>query len=117
MTPTSQKSVNATGLPMAATSETLEQKFHRLAETWQKAVAHHSSSSIRENHPAYRAIIDLGPDVVPILLRDLEGTHRHWFGALEKITRADPIPDSAAGNIPNMVEAWLSWAKEHGYRW
>jgi len=41
-------------------SETLEEKFQRLASTWQKAVAHLSSSSKRETHPAYKEIISLG---------------------------------------------------------
>src|SRR5438309_1944296 len=95
---------HTTGTPNPPT--TVEQEFERLAEAWEKAVAHHSSSRIRENHPAYREIIGLGPSVVPILLRDLEVKHRHWFAALQELTGADSIPDSAAGNIPKMVDAW-----------
>jgi hypothetical protein len=71
---------------------------------------------VRYNHQAYREIIGLGPEVVPLLLRDLEANHNHWFAALREITRADPFPE-AAGNISEMVTAWLRWAKDHGYRW
>jgi hypothetical protein len=52
---------------------------------------------------------------VPFLLRDLKETQRHWFIALRSITGANPIPKSAAGNVPRMIEAWLHWAKENGY--
>lgn len=97
--------------------ETVENRFRRLAATWHQAVAHHSSTTVRNNHPAYREITGLGPAVIPFLLRDLEANHTHWFRALREITGADPIPESAAGNIPQMVEAWLGWAKDHGYRW
>ena len=90
--------------------ETVEERFHRLAGAWHKAVAYHSTTTVRNNHPAYREIISLGPSVVPLLLRDLEDNHTHWFCALREITGADPIPESAAGKVPQMVEAWLHWA-------
>ena len=72
--PASQPSVTPPG-------ESLQQRFQRLADTWHKAVAHHSSSRVRNNHPAYQEIIGLGNSVVPLLLRDLEQTGRHWFWA------------------------------------
>ena len=103
--------------PATPAGETVEERFRHLAETWQKAVAYHSSPMVRNSHPAYREIIRLGAEVVPFLLRDLEENHTHWFCALREITKADPIPESAAGNVPKMVEAWLHWAKDHGYRW
>jgi hypothetical protein len=98
-------------------AETVEQRFRRLAAAWQAAVAYQSSTTLRNNHPAYQEIIALGPDVVPLLLRDLEENQTHWFAALREVTGANPIPESAAGNIPKMVEAWLRWAKDNGYRW
>jgi hypothetical protein len=66
-------------------------------------------------HPAYQEIIGLGPDVVPFLLRDLEKTQRHWFIALRRLTGANPIPPTAAGNVPKMIEAWRQWAAENRY--
>lgn len=33
--------------PAPVSEETLESRFHRLADIWHAAVAHHSSSSIR----------------------------------------------------------------------
>ena len=85
--------------------EPVEERFRHLAADWHEAVAHHSSTTVRNNHPAYQEIIRLGPAVMPLLLRDLEANHSHWFCALREITGADPIPESAAGNIPLMVDA------------
>ena len=97
--------------------ETLEERFRRLAAAWNEAIAYQSSTTVRNSHPAYREIIALGMDVVPLLLRDLEENQTHWFCALREITGADPIPEAAAGNIPKMVDAWLGWAKDNNYQW
>jgi hypothetical protein len=97
--------------------ETLESKFHRLADTWHEAVAHQSSSSIRNNHPAYQEIIGMGPAVVPLLLADLEKTGRHWFWALKVITGSNPVVAEDRGNIDKVTRAWLRWGKEQGLKW
>src|SRR6266849_3282276 len=81
-------------------AESVEEQFERLAAAWHKAVAHHSSSRIRDNHPAYQEIIGIGPAVVPLLLRDLDINRRHWFAALSAITGVDPVSEEDAGNIP-----------------
>jgi hypothetical protein len=99
----------------AVAAEALKDRFLRLAEAWEQAVAHHSSSSIRYSHPAYQEISRLGPAVVPLLLRDLEATGRHWFAALHTITGADPVPREHAGRIGKMKAAWLRWGKEQGF--
>jgi hypothetical protein len=59
----------------------------------------------------------LGPPVVPLLLRDLERTNRHWFTALATITNGNPIAPEDAGNIRKMAQAWLDWGKQQGYQW
>jgi hypothetical protein len=103
--------------PKPETAETIEQRFQRLAAVWHRDTDYLSSMEEAESHPAYQEIIGLGPEVVPLLLRDLAERHTHWFAALEAITRARPLPASAAGNIPEMVQAWLRWAQDNGYQW
>jgi hypothetical protein len=103
--------------PSAQPSETAEARFRRLAAAWEQATAHLSSMTAASRHPAYQEIIGLGPAVVPFLLRDLQDNETHWFGALRAITGANPVPPSAAGDVPRMVEAWLQWARDQGYRW
>ena len=108
-------------IPIKPTSEkpaeTVEERFHRLADGWHRDTAYLSSMEDAESHPAYQEIIRLGTDVVPLLLRDLADHHTHWFAALQAITVAQPVPPSVAGNIPKMAEAWLRWAKDNGYQW
>jgi hypothetical protein len=101
----------------AQPAETVEARFRRLVAAWEQATAHLSSMTAASKHPAYQEIIAMGPAVMPYLLRDLEDNETHWFVALKAITGADPIPPSAAGNVPKMIEAWLQWAKDKGYRW
>jgi hypothetical protein len=97
--------------------ESLEQRFQRLASEWEAATGFISSMDAASKHPAYQEIISMGGEVMPLLLRDIEKNHTHWFIALEKITGANPLPSEAAGNIPRMVAAWLDWAKRNGYEW
>jgi hypothetical protein len=65
-------------------------------------------------HPAYRAIIDLGWQVVPLLLRDLEREPVHWFEALRAITGEDPVPPESWGNVSTMAATWLAWGRDRG---
>jgi hypothetical protein len=95
----------------------LRHRFEQLADDWEGAVAYLSDSTRREAHPAYRAIIALGPAVIPLLLGDLERTHRHWFAALSELTGANPVTAEDAGRIRRMAEAWARWGQENGYSW
>jgi hypothetical protein len=106
----------ATPTPQTRT-ESVEERFHRLAAVWHQDTDYLSSMEDADNHPAYQEIIRLGAPVVPLLLRDLAANHTHWFGALEAITGAQPVPASAGGDIQAMTECWLHWARDHGYQW
>jgi hypothetical protein len=94
----------------------LEARFNDLAARWRAEVAHISSTMARLNHPAYQQIIELGPNVVPLLLRELEWRPNHWFAALKALTGVDPVSPSDQGKIGLMAEAWIRWGREHGYR-
>lgn len=100
-----------------STHEDLERKFVRLRDQWKRNRPPESSSTRLTAHPAYLKIIGMGPDAVPLLLRELEREPDFWFVALRSITEADPVPDAIRGNVAAMAEAWLSWARDHGYHW
>jgi len=89
-------------------------QFEQLAEQWKAATAFLSSTTAMVNHPAYRAIIALGPLVVPLLLRDLERESVHWFEALQAITGDDPVPREHWGKIADMRADWLAWGRQRG---
>ena len=59
--------------------------------------------------PSYQAIINLGPSVVPLLLRELEREPDHWFVALHTLTGADPVPVESRGKVREMAHAWVQW--------
>src|SRR5437773_8167335 len=85
----------------------LASRFRALADQWKAETALLSSSSALAAHPAYRAIIALGPPVLPLLLRELEREPVHWFEALKEISGEDPVRPEDWGRIPAMAAAWL----------
>ncbi len=98
-------------------TEEWERRFLELAATWKRERGPHSSSARLTDHPAYQHIIALGPEVVPLLLRELERSPDHRFRALHTLTGADPVPPESRGKIREMAEAWLRWGRERGYHW
>jgi len=100
----------ATTSPPAA----LVSAFQSLAEEWKAGTAFLSSTTAMIEHPSYRAIIALGPPVVPLILRDLEKEPAYWFAALRAITGEDPAPPEARGNFRAIADAWLVWGRSRG---
>ena len=86
-------------------TETIEEKFQRLAAVWLAETAYVSSSSDLVAHPAFQEIIGMGPAVIPLLLRELENRTGHWHRALRRITGANPVPPVDRGNIDKAAEA------------
>lgn len=66
------------------------------------------------NRPAYRAIVNLGWDVVPFLLKDIQSKRGFWFPALAEITGIRPFDKSDAGNPRRMAQAWIAWGQKKG---
>lgn len=97
------------------TAASTEQEFEKLAEEWRSQTRNLSSMmKITYNH-AYRQIVDMGPRVLPILLRELQRKPDLWFSALREISSENPVRPEHAGNVKKMQEAWVNWGKEHGY--
>ena len=95
----------------------LARRFRELADRW-KAETRFTSSVVEMSvHPAYQEIIGMGPAALPLLLRELEREPGHWFWALKAITGADPVGPRQRGCLPEMAEAWRSWAREQGIGW
>jgi hypothetical protein len=89
-------------------------KFARLRDEWKSQRRHESSTTRIVMLPAYQKIIGMGPDVLPLLLRELETELDAWFWALRAITEADPVPAEACGDGEAMARAWLAWARQRG---
>src|ERR1700738_3843048 len=89
-----------------------EPRLLELVATWKRERGPHSASARLAEHAAYQQIIGMGPEVVPLLLRELEREPDHWFRALHALTGADPVPETSRGKVREMSEAWLTWARE-----
>jgi len=94
---------------VAGATDALRERFERLAARWQRETARSSSVEDRVEHPAYREIISMGGEVVPLILQDLAKTPRMWGPALEAITGADPVLAEHAGKLDKIAEDWLQW--------
>ncbi|HWY86113.1 MAG TPA: hypothetical protein VNX28_05285 [Gemmataceae bacterium] len=104
-------------LGTSTTGPDWEHRFSELVATWKRERGPHSSSARLAEHPAYQEIIRMGPEVVPLLLRELEREPDHWFRALHVLTGANPIPGESSGNVLKMAAAWLDWGRDQGYHW
>jgi len=89
-------------------------KFERLTREWKSQSEFLSSPTAIALLPAYQKIIGMGPDIVPLILHELEREPDQWFWALKAITDADPVPPEHAGAVDLMVEDWLRWGREQG---
>jgi len=94
---------------------TLESRFRELARQWQEATVLVSSITAIATHPAYQQIIGMGRAALPWIFAELRREPDQWFWALKAITGADPVAEADRGKVRVMSQAWLNWAKEHGY--
>jgi hypothetical protein len=90
--------------------------FADLAGQWRAETSHLSDDEEAAAHPIYRALIALGPRVLPFMLHELQGDNpEHWFTALEEITGENPVAPHERGRIDQMAAAWLKWGQQRGY--
>jgi hypothetical protein len=95
-------------------SPALTSRFHALADEWRTATKFLSAPSAASEHPAYRAIVALGADAVPLILAELALAPEPWFAALRELTGADPVPPADRGRPRAAAEHWLAWGRARG---
>lgn len=98
----------------AADALTIEQRFLREAEKWDRETAYLSSTPKMILHDSYQKIMAMGPDVIPYLLRDLQRNRRSWFWALRHLTNVNPVRPEDQGNLDKMIATWMAWGKREG---
>lgn len=95
-------------------TDQLEERFREQADKWERETRHLSSPTQMMMHPSYHAILGMGQEVVPLLVRDLQQNRRSWFWALSYLTHENPINPKDAGKMDAMIKAWVGWGKEKG---
>ena len=120
--PTSEKSVSyfvvteSNGI-MHSTKEdaaNVAHEFDTLASQWERETRNLSAIRAITLHPAYRKIISLGWQAVPLILNRIQRRPAFWFEALERITGENPVKPSMRGDVQRMIEAWVAWGIERG---
>lgn len=89
-------------------------RFHSLAEEWKADTWFMSAPSAPVKHPAYRAIVALGPAVISLILADLAIAPEPWFAALEELTGTDPVPVADRCRPQAAADHWLAWGRAQG---
>jgi hypothetical protein len=100
---------------LVAPPKQLEALFAQLAAEWREETRYLSSTSAMATHPAYQRIIGLGPQVIPLILADLQREPGHWFWALIALTGENPVAPADQGRIQAMTAAWLKWGTDNGW--
>jgi hypothetical protein len=99
----------------SALHQSIEERFHHLVKIWQADRPPNLRIADMVTHPAYQAIIGLGPAAIPYILHEVEHNLDHWFLALRAITGADPVPVESRGKLKEMAQAWLAWGRIYGF--
>jgi hypothetical protein len=99
--------------------EDMEQRFRRLEAQWQAETLVLSDRGKIMGHSAMRAIIALGDEAVPLILRDLQDKPSVLVWALPEITGENLAPPRIEGgffkwNLDTQIDAWLRWGREKG---
>jgi hypothetical protein len=97
------------------TASSVARRFRRLAEKWYRETRFTSSIHEIVMNKHYQQIIGLGPPAVPLILAEMKRRPHFWFWALRSITGANPVRKDMAGNLGRMTDAWLGWARRHGF--
>ena len=105
--------------PPVPPREGVEHEFRRLETQWKADTLVLSDPSKIMGHPAMRAIIAMGEEVVPIILRDLHAKESLMVWALPEITGENLAPPKIEGgflkwDVRAQVEAWLQWGRAKG---
>lgn len=105
------------GSPSVSVRRTmLQERLSRLHRQWRAATRYVSSLEAKKAHPAYKAIVAMDDEAIPLILESLTAQPDHLVMALHDITGEDPVAPEHQGRIPEIIEDWLKWGAQRGYR-
>jgi hypothetical protein len=91
----------------------LETIFKGLAKNWREETSGYSLTSEKYGHSSYKAILKLGPEVVPFILQELQVRPGRWLAALNELS--DYNPTKPGDSFDEARTAWLDWGKQKGF--
>lgn len=89
--------------------DSVERRFHTLLREWRWARGHLSDPEAARSHPAWAAIVMLGHEALPMILREMErGALDDWNAVLRMLTGTAPeIAPEARGDLDALRLAWI----------
>ncbi|HZM01814.1 MAG TPA: hypothetical protein VFC44_02220 [Candidatus Saccharimonadales bacterium] len=91
-------------------SGSLEERFNELAQKWREETRGYSLTAQKYAHPAYQSILVLGPDVVPLILNELQVRPGRWLQALKALNNGFD-PSQQGDDFDEAVKAWINWGR------
>ncbi len=88
-------------------------EFDAHAEAWESAAFLTMDEMFADED--YQQIIEMGPAVVPLILRRLQDKPNWWSPALIRLTGVDPTAGQTCGSLAAETKAWLEWAQQQGH--
>jgi hypothetical protein len=89
----------------------IETIFNGLAKRWRDETSGYSLTNQKYAHPAYQSILALGPEVVPLILRELQARPGRWLQALKALNNGFD-PSKPGDSFDDAVKAWLEWGRK-----
>lgn len=102
--------------PASRTEWGLIEEFYLLKNAWRQKTIFRSSIKEITGCPEYKAIVNLGQPIIPLVLNEIKKVPGNWFFVLYDITGVNPVPEDEAGDTRAMRDRWLEWARQEGYR-
>jgi hypothetical protein len=96
-----------------ALEKILKRYFEMYKGAWLAETMFSSNTDEIVSNRNYLEIIKVGKPFLKLILEDLETTHNHWFYALAEITQQNPVKKESAGNMIEMTNDWIDWAKKN----
>ena len=86
--------------------------FLSLVEIWRRETKYSSLTEEILDHPAYRLMVLLGYDAIPLIIEQLkQDRSKVWCEALWRITGFEPINLKDPEYNNNIIDAWIAWGE------
>jgi hypothetical protein len=92
-----------------------KERFQGAAQEWAdhcKRVRFSSSLPKYLDHPSFRQLVQLGPEIIPDIIEAYGSDDLPWGFVLQEITGLRMIPDPDAFSPAELRKRWLTWWQE-----
>jgi hypothetical protein len=97
------------------TDQEVRERFYSLLHEFKEDTHFLSNYAKKFSHPAYAGILGLGPQAIPLILKELQaGSGGVWFHALASISGENPVAPGHESSASMMRADWIAWGRRNG---